>query len=89
MAHTGQVQDYCDWCFAKRTDKDRRAPANELLNQVEAYACWECLSKGRILTPPESLDVDPDEWEAAVLAIYDGDRRALDLLRQAAGFGDP
>ena len=80
------MQDYCDWCFGTLTDRDRREPFNELLNQVEAYACSVCIRGGRVLKPPESLESPPDAWEAATVAVYDGDPQALAMLRRAAGF---
>ena len=82
------MQEYCDWCFGTLTQEDRTRPANELLNQVDAYACSRCLREGRVLVPPESLDTAPDVWKLAVVAVYDGDPNALAMLRQAAGYAD-
>ena len=30
------MRDYCDWCFSKLTEKDKRAPASELHAQLAA-----------------------------------------------------
>lgn len=86
------MQDYCDWCYGALTDHDRGTYFNEFLNQVDAYACWTCIRTGRVLEPPESLEV-PDAtlseaWKTAAIAIYDQDSNgdALRLLRLAAGF---
>jgi len=86
------VQDYCDWCFATLTDRDRGEYFNRFLTQVAADACSSCIRSGRVLDPPDSLDVSemptPDAWRVAALAIFDQDAKgeALQLLRRAAGF---
>jgi hypothetical protein len=85
--HNGSVQDYCDWCSARLTEQDRGKPANQLLGQVDAATCSQCLTSGRVLNPPNSLDARPDVWQTAVVAVYEGDPNALVMLRQAAGYG--
>lgn len=84
-------QSYCDWCFAELTASDRAELFNGYLNEVDAYACSRCIRVGRVLQPPDSLEVDEEQraaWEAGAVAIYDGQvqDRILPLLRQAAGF---
>jgi hypothetical protein len=86
------VQDYCDWCYGMLTDQDRSEYFNQFLNQVDAYACSSCIRNGRVLDPPDSLQVPdtipPDTWCTAAVAIFDQDSNgdALELLRNAAGF---
>jgi hypothetical protein len=82
------VQDYCDWCYGTLTDQDRAEYFNQFLNQVDAYACSSCIRSGRVLDPPDSLEVPPDAWRTAAVAIFDQDSNgdALELLRRAAGF---
>jgi hypothetical protein len=86
------VQDYCDWCYGTLTDRDREEYFNLFLNQVDAYACSSCIRSGRVLNPPDSLEIPdtmpPDAWKTAAVAIFDQDSNgdALRLLRQAAGF---
>lgn len=82
------VQDYCDWCYRTLTGQDRAEYFNQFLNQVDAYACSSCIRSGRVLDPPDSLEVPPDAWRTAAIAIFDQDSKgdALELLRRAAGF---
>ena len=74
------------------TDRDRGEYFNLFLNQVDAYACSSCIRSGRVLNPPDSLEISdtmpPDAWKTAAVAIFDQDSNgdALRLLRQAAGF---
>ena len=88
----GTVQDYCDWCYGKLSPQDRAEYFNRFLSQVDAYACSSCIRSGRVLDPPESLEVSDtmpsDAWRTAAVAIFDQDSNgdALELLRKAAGF---
>ena len=86
------MQDHCDWCYGKLTDQDRAKYSNQFLNQVDVYACSSCIRSGRVLDPPESLEMPdtmpPDAWWTAAVALFDQDSNGdtLALFRQATGF---
>jgi hypothetical protein len=86
---------YCDCCYGRLSPSDLTTPLGVALAYVDAAACSKCVRAGRVLLPPESLDLDDvfidgaTAWQLAVATLstgQEGHQAAALLIRQVAGY---
>lgn len=67
--------DYCDWCNGPIQDEDRERSVELGLDEESLLVCNACENSGRVYSPPEGWEGEPDDWPVRNI----GDQ--LDLAR--------
>jgi hypothetical protein len=55
-------QDYCDWCYGPIESDDRERSRELGLDEESLFACGDCVSVGRVYSPPEGWEGTRDRW---------------------------
>src|SRR5918998_3250010 len=61
---TDHEQDYCDWCMGPLSEESRLRSTWLGLPTEDAWACDDCLRRGRYRVPPDGWDGPVEEWLA-------------------------